>query len=234
MTASAKALLWMALVIIAGLAIFAFLQNQRAEKAETNLPYETGIVIAEKLERTVSLHVSVLSGRVVTTASDPGFWGLLPSSQKRVTPFTVDYYVNFRTVGIQNYRWNEAERTMTVEIPDVVPAKPNLDEITSVSEGPSGPIVTGAAAGRLALQLSIRAQSVANARARNPKNLAEARRHAREAVQQLVGTPLRASGLGSINVVTRFPWERSGLAFERWEESTPLLQVLEEAKRKAE
>ena len=62
--------------------------------------------------------------------------------------------------------------------------------------------------------------------------MVKAQEAAREAVQVLVEGPLRAAGLDGVQVVVRLPGEArpAGLDRERWDESRPLAEVLNEAR----
>ena len=208
-------------ILLAASVIYAKYQSSRAEDAEANLPFEAAKVIDVKFAKTTTLRVATISGKVIVRADDPGFAGLLSSSQTRKLPFSSDYFVELGNVGINNYRWLEAEKTMIIEIPDVIPSKPNIDEANEVASRAKGLIVTRDASSRLQQQLSRRAVGAANAEAKKPENLLKARQSAKIAVQNIISAPLKAAGLGSVNVVTRFPWEASGLVKERWDASTP-------------
>ncbi len=216
----------LALAVIALLAFLAWRGQTRAADAEANLPYETAKVLTATLARSPALRVSTLSGHLAVTAADPGFGGLLQSTQKRVMPYTVDYFVDLARVGRASYRWNGAARTMIVELPDVTVAEPNIDEARAKGSAPSGIFVSRGAADRLHRQISARAGAVASAEAVKPENLARARENARQAVRHLTQAPLRAAGLGAVSVSVRFPFERSGAIGEQWDESTPLDTIL--------
>jgi Protein of unknown function (DUF4230) len=211
------------LAIVAGYAAY---QSTRADEAEANLAFETAKIIDVKFAKTTTLRVATISGKIIARADDAGFAGLIPSSQTRKLPFATDYFVEFGKIGINNYRWSESDRTMVIEIPDVTISKPNIDEASQVASSPTGVFVSRGASTRLQQQLSSRAVSAANAEAKKPENLEKARQSAQAAVQNIVGAPLKAAGLGNVVIVTRFPWERRGLVTERWNESTPLSEIV--------
>ncbi len=214
---------------VAGVALLGFLAwrgQVRAADAEANLPYETAKVLNATLARSAALRVSTLRGELAVTAADPGFAGLLPSTQKRVMPYAVDYFVNFDAVGAAQYRWDAKAKAMLVELPDVTVAAPNIDEARAQGDTASGIFVTRAASDRLHQQMSARAVSVAQAEAVKPENLEKARANARDALARITRAPLAAAGLGSVDVIVRFPFERTGAIARRWDESTPLDMIL--------
>jgi len=216
-------------LLVAGMAVLAYVAwrgERRADDAEANLPYETAKVLDATLAKSASLRVSTLRGRLVVTAADPGFAGMLPSTQKRVMPYAVDYFVDLGRVGRAQYRWDAKGNAMLVELPDVTVAAPNIDEARAQGDAASGIFVSRGAADRLHQQMSARAVSVAKAEAAKPENLAKARDNAREAVTRLTRAPLAAAGLGSVKVAVHFPFERSGAIGERWDGSTPLDAIL--------
>lgn len=214
-------------VILLLIASFGYAKHQsnRADKAEVNLPNEAGKIISMEFAESTSLRVMVVSGELVVTANDTGFAGLIPTSQKRQLPYSVDYHIDLRGVGKEKYRWDASKRTMIVEIPDVSVSRPNIDESKSVGDTPDGVFVSRGASARLQQKVAARATGFAAAEAKKPDNLNKARRSARDKVQKIIRAPLAAAGLGHIVVVTRFPWE-SGEAADRWDESTPLSEIV--------
>lgn len=214
------------LLLIVILGFYATYQSSRADEAEANMAFETAKIIDLKFAKTTTLRVATISGKIIARADDAGFAGLIPTSQTRRLPFSTNYFVELGKVGVNNYRWLESEKTMIVEIPDVTISKPNIDEASQVAKSPTGAFVSRGASTRLQQQLSSRAVSAANAEAKKPENLEKARESAKAAVQNIISAPLKAAGLGDINVVTRFPWEGKGLVKERWDESTPLSEII--------
>ncbi len=221
-----RALIALALAGVAVLGFLAWHGQRRADDAEANLPFETAKVLNATLVPSAALRVSTLRGELVVTAADPGFAGLLPSTQKRVMPYAVEYFIDLGAMGAAHYRWDADGKAMLVELPDVTLAAPNIDETRAQGSAASGIFLTRDALDRLHQQLSARAVSVANAEAAKPENLDKARANAREAVLRLTRAPLAAAGLGSVSVIVRFPFERQGAIGKRWDESSPLDVIL--------
>jgi hypothetical protein len=116
---------------------------------------------------------------------------------------------------------------MTVRLPDVVPARPNVDASGATRIGTTGVFMSRDAAQRLNGQVAARAALRAAESAKKRDNLDRARASAREVLQDLVALPLRAAGLGEVKVVVRYPWEAEGTgAPVPWEESRTVGQVI--------
>jgi hypothetical protein len=141
-------------------------------------------------------------------------------------PYSVDYFVDLRRIDSSAYRWDAARKTMIVQLPDVVPARPNVDAGAAERIGTTGVFMSRDAAQRLNGQIAVRAALRASDAAKKPEHLDRARASAREAMQELVGTPLRAAGLGEVKIVVRYPWEGRGSgALVRWDESRSVEEV---------
>jgi hypothetical protein len=221
-----QVLVWLALAAFGILGLYAWSATNRASEAEANVPSEAGRILSAKFAKSSALQVFKLTGQSVVAASDPGWFGWLPSSQRMRVPFTVDYIVDLSRVGPANYRWDAKARTMLVEIPDVRIAPPNVDESRAEASTASGLWVSRQASGRLRQQLSSTAGTTASTFASKPENMEKARDNARSEIEKLVRGPLAAAGLGNVPVVVKFVFERQGLSAERWDESTPLDAIL--------
>ncbi len=200
--------------------------NARADRAERQLGLDAARTLSETFAKTRDLRVATLSGEVIARGSDPGFASLLPTSMTVRYPYSVDYFVDLRRIDGSAYRWDAATKTMTVQLPDVVPARPNVDAGGGERIGTTGVFMSRDAAQRLNAQVAARAALRAAESAKKPEHLDRARASAREAMQDLVGTPLRAAGLGEVKVIVRYPWEKDGGgAPVRWDESRTIEQV---------
>ncbi|WP_260598208.1 DUF4230 domain-containing protein [Sphingomonas endolithica] len=166
-----------------------------------------------------ALKVGSLSGTVQSTASDVRGFGMLASDKVVKAPFSVDYFVDLARMDASKYRWNQADRVLTIMAPDVTVGAPNVDEsVTSISET-RGLFVTRAAAEALARQVSVGARRTATSEARKPERIAAARENAQRALAKLLGAPLEAAGIGNVRVAIVFPFERAG-PDDRWDIST--------------
>ena len=116
---------------------------------------------------------------------------------------------------------------MTINLPDVVAARPNIDASRAARIDTSGLLMTRDAAQRLNASIAARATLRAVESAAKRAHLDSARASAREAMQALVAAPLRAAGLGDVTVVVRYPWEADGTGtLVRWDESRTPTEVL--------
>jgi hypothetical protein len=198
----------------------------KRETAEINVPFESAKVIDTVFDEAISLKVATLSGQVRASASDAVMFGRLLNTQSRTFPYSVDYFVDLSRFGKKDMRWNKATNTMVVTVPDVVPAKPNIDEVAAPIELPKGLIVPRGSMQRLQRQVSSRATGAVNKTASDPAWIARARESGREAIAKLVKAPLEAAGVGDVNVAVRYATEGNGRSKELWDESTPLDVVL--------
>lgn len=193
-------------LIVAGLAVFAWFQYSARVEAERNLGLDASRVLAEHFSKASALKVATLSGRVVARGDDKGFLGMVPSERRTMTPFTVDYFVDLSRLGPRSYRWDQQSRTLTIDIPDVTIAKPNIDEAQARSEQ-EGLFISRRASLELAREASARATAASRASAQKPEHLDRARENARTAVANLASAPLAAAGLENVRVAVSFPWE---------------------------
>jgi Protein of unknown function (DUF4230) len=215
-----------ALIVLAAAAAI-WWANARADRAERQLGLDAARTLSETFTKARDIRVATLSGEVIARGSDPGFANLLPTSMTVRYPYSVDYFVDLRRIDGSAYRWDAATKTMTVQVPDVMPARPNVDASQATRIGTTGVFMSRDAAQRLNGQVATRAALRATESAKKREHLDRARASAREALQDLVGTPLRAAGLGEVKVVVRYPWEANGGGRAvRWDESRTVEQVL--------
>lgn len=216
------------LAIVVAIAAFAIWRaDVRAERAERQLGLDAARTLSETFAKARDLRVATLSGEVVARRADPGFANLLPTSMTVRYPYSVDYFLDLRRVDASAYRWNSTERTMTIRLPDVMAARPNIDASRATRIDTSGILMTRDASQRLNASIAARASLRAVESAAKRAHLDAARASAREAMQGLVAAPLRAAGLGNVTVVVRFPWEGDGTGVPvRWDESRTPAEVL--------
>ena len=188
-------------------------------------------LIDARLDGMSSLKVATLSGTIQSTAQDVRGFGLLKSDQVVKMPFSVDYFIDSRTIGAHSMEWNAASRTLIVNAPDVMPARPNVDESQRTLVQTNGLFVTRKAGEALSQQISAHAQGRAETVARSPERMAQARELGRAALSKLFSAPLAQIGFADARVIVTFPPERHGDDRERWDESTALNQALSAGKR---
>lgn len=223
------ALLVLALLLIAAAGLYAWRQSVAREEAERQLGLDASRVLSVHFSAAAQIKVGALSGEVVTRGRTESLGGLVRSEQTVKAPYAVDYFVDVSRLGPANYRWDADTRTITVEVPDVVPATPNIDE-ANAQANQSGLWISRGAGLELARQTSRRAAQRAAETAKRPEHLDRARQNARIVIERLASAPLEAAGLGEVRVAVRFPWEgrpgtRDG---EYLDASRPIADVLKE------
>ncbi|HWH22441.1 MAG TPA: DUF4230 domain-containing protein, partial [Allosphingosinicella sp.] len=128
-----KNLIVLLVAVVALLGLFAWSQYNARVEAERTLGLEASRVVAEHFSKAAAVKVGTLSGKTVARAEDEGFLGLVKSEQTTTIPFTVDYFVDVSRLGERSYRWDPETKTLTVDIPDVTVAQPNIDETAAKS-----------------------------------------------------------------------------------------------------
>jgi hypothetical protein len=183
-------------------------------------------IIAEKIAGASDLRVSRLNGTIQSTARDVRGFGWLKSDQVVKMPYSVDYFIDLGRLSARDLEWNAKTRTLIVNAPDVVADKPNVDEARRTLVRTSGPFVTRQAGEELSRMASVHAQARAEASARSPERMAQAREYGRRATAKLMGAPLAAMGFGDARVIVTFPSERTDKNREQWDVTTPINEAL--------
>ncbi len=184
-------------------------------------------IIAEKIGGTSDLRVSRLNGTIQSTAQDVRGFGWLKSDQVVKMPYSVDYFIDLSGLSAGDLEWDEKARTLIVNAPDVKPDTPNVDEARRTLVKTSGLFVTREAGEALSRKASAHAQARAEASARSPERMAQAREYGRTAIAKVMGAPLAAMGFGDARVIVTFPPERKSNNRDQWDVTTPINQVLE-------
>ena len=119
---------------------------------------ENGLAVARvvtgKLYGSSDLRVSRLSGIVQATAATSRLWGWLKSTRVVKAPYEVDYYVQLRSLSPRDFRYDEANHRLLVEVPDVVVGRPNVDEANVTIDQTSGAFVSRDAMAELQRRVS--------------------------------------------------------------------------------
>ena len=228
-TASRRRILALA-VVLAAVGLFGYLAYQRYDERYVVEQEEDGAAVTKlvtaRLSGMSNLKVAELSGTVQSTASDVRGFGWLRSDQVVKMPFSVDYFVDVSRIGAGDVEWVEESRTLIVNAPDVVVARPNTDEGQRSLVRTRGMFVTREAGEELGRRTSLNAQRKAGAEASSPERMAQAREHARRALSNLMSAPLEALGYGDARVIVTFPPERQLRDGERWDQSRRVEEVV--------
>jgi len=227
-----KGVIFLVLAVTVGVAYILWLQYSAKEKAEREIGLDAARMVDATFAKSAELKVGTLKGKVTATASYDG--PVFDAKQTSTIPATVDYFIDLRRLGKNSYRWASGSKTLFVEIPEVRPAEPNLNEAAAVIKQ-EGVIVTRKAGREMSKQISDRAARRAAEEAKKPENLNQAGDNAREVIARITQLPLNEVGLGEVRVVARFPSERNDSATplsEIWDRSRRYEDVLRELREK--
>ncbi|TKD50722.1 DUF4230 domain-containing protein [Sphingomonas baiyangensis] len=200
-----------------------------ADPTQPDGPAVTQIVTA-RLAGLASLKVAELSGTVQSRATDVRGFGMLKSEQLVKMPYSVDYFVDVSRIGPGDVQWSAETRTLVVDAPDVMVARPNVRVGDQTLAQTTGLIVTREASEQLARRVAANAQGAARREAMSPERVAQAREHGREAVGALMATPLAALGYGDARVLVTFPGDPGRRSGERWDVSKSPAQAIKDAR----
>jgi hypothetical protein len=214
------------LMILLAIGWFLFQRQQAAQEARS-VGIEVSRTITASFAGMNALKVGTVSGDVLSSSNTTTFFGTLPVIQRSRAPYSVDYFVDLSKLSVANYRWNATTRTMSIDVPDVTIAAPNIDGAKAAIVQ-QGVYISRGAGLTLQKQGAERATAAATKTAQDPKYIAQARANARVAIAQLATAPLKAAGLGTVRVAVRFPIDPKpdAVAQEDWDRSTPVAEIL--------
>jgi hypothetical protein len=192
---------------VLGLFAAAVWQYRRAEKAEQQLGLDAGRVLDAVFSQARELRVARLTGVALAKSTNDGM--VFHAEQETRAPFSVNYFVDLKRVGQDDYLWDSERRVMTVRIPDVIVEQPSVD-LGTAQVRQRGLWVSRKAGIDLQRQASRHLATTAQARATSDENMAKARAAAVDAVTGFVRQPLAAAGFGDVAVEVRFPWDGRG------------------------
>ncbi len=216
----------MILVVVAALGWLLF-QRHQAEQEARSVGIEVSRTITASFSGMNALKVGTVSGDVLSSSNSTTFFGMMPLIQRSRAPYSVDYFIDLSKLSAADYRWNAAARTMSVDVPDVTIAAPNIDAAKAaiVQQGVYIPRGAGIA---LQKQAAERATAAARKTAEDPKYVAQARGNARAAIARLAAAPLKAAGHGNVRIAVRLPIDPRPAAIgqREWDESTSVAEIL--------
>lgn len=218
---------WKAIVVVAlALAVLAYFFGpwRRAEKVDV-----VGTMIAG-FQKQNSLTVFSAQVATVNTLTRKRAFGLLSSRQTAIIPATVEYRLDQSRMTPDRFRWNGDTQTMTLTLPGLTIAPPNLDG-TRAQYFRDGLPVTGAMRDAMANASMAAARREAVREASSAMLQQLARSAAREAMAQNLLLPLRAAGFGRAKVTVRFADEPGGSDPSYLDASRPIRDVLDERAR---
>ena len=171
----------------------------------------------------VARYVSVVSSR------QERLGGLVSSERTLILPGDVRYELDLAQLGPEDVRWDATSSTLSVTLPEIEVAGPEVDLAAAREYGENG-VLSAITDADQALDRNNRARAVADLRkqAGAPMPMRLAREAGRQAVERSFALPLQAAGFDSAKVVARYPTEGSPIT-EPLDQSRSYNDVLEEA-----
>lgn len=154
------------------------------------------------------LKVSNISGTIDVTSVDRG--PIFSSEQRATLPFSVDYYVDLSQVDLGDTRYNPQSRILTIEVPPVRIAEPNIDLTKGKVGAAEGFWVSRRASADLIRRGLTLTRTQAEKTAAKPENIQRARNEARQRIQALLKLPLEAAGHDDVSIAVRFAGDPTG------------------------
>jgi hypothetical protein len=200
----------------------------RAVQVERNDGLAIARVVDAKLSDTTDLRVTVLAGTIATDIRDVRVGGVLQSRRTAKLPFTADYFVDLSKLERRDFLWNGKDRLLTIVVPDVRVAAPNIDETRAFDVRTTGVFVTRGAMETMARRASNSAQRIARAEAGKPVHIRRARDQGRRAIAGLFERPLRVAGIDA-TVRVRYAGEATRND-DQWDLSRSLEEIFAEGR----
>ncbi len=159
---------------------------------------------------------------VTTTVTRMG----LSARKTLIMPGSVRYEVDLAKLVADNVRWDADTRTLSVEMPPIEIARPEV-QIDRIQSYDDGGILMALTDAERTLDQANRTKGVSELakQAKNPLQMRLARDAARRAVESSFVLPLRAAGLDA-KVDAFFDFERGTKNNDRWDVSRSIKDVL--------
>jgi hypothetical protein len=171
----------------------------------------------------VARYVSVVSSR------QERLGGLVSSERTLILPGDVRYELDLAQLGPEDVSWDAARDTLSVTLPEIEIAGPEVD-LAAAREYGEGGVLSAVTDAAQALDRNNRLRAVADLRkqagAALPMRLA--REAGRQAVERSFALPLQAAGFDNAKVIARYPTEGSPVT-EPLDRSRSYNDVLDEA-----
>ena len=168
----------------------------------------------------------------VVTSEQQRLGGLVSSQRTLILPGDVRYELDLSKLQPSDVRWDSSSHTLTVQLPEVEIAGPDID-LNAIREYGGSGVLSALTNANQQLDQTNRARAVADLRkqatAAVPMRLA--RQAARQAVERSFAMPLLAAGLKDAKVVARFPTDGSQDP-SYIDLSTPYDEAIAEAERR--
>lgn len=177
--------------------------------------------------------LNVFAARYVSVTSSKTSRFGLTAERTLILPGDVRYEVDLARLEPKDVRWDAGSKTLSVRIPDIEVAGPEVD-LAAAREYGAGGILAALTSSETQLDQANRAAAVADLRkqAGAPTPMRLARESARAAIQRSFAMPLRAAGYEDVKVVARFAAEEGTPDPSYIDQSRSYNEVLEEARQK--
>lgn len=178
--------------------------------------------------------LTVFAARYVSVVSshEQRLGGILSYDRTLILPGDVRYELDMAKLQPKDVTWDKGSRTLTVQLPEVDVAGPDVD-INAVKEYGNGGVLSSLTNADEQLDQANRARAVQDLRkqatASVPMQLA--RQSARAAVERSFAMPLLAAGFHDVKVVARFPTDGNSQP-SYIDLSTPYEEAIKEAERR--
>jgi hypothetical protein len=155
----------------------------------------------------------------------------LSAERTLILPGTVRYEIDLAKIDRDDLDWNSSSRTLTVRLPNIEIAGPEVD-LNAAREYGSGGILSAVTDAEQKLDDANRSLAVADLRkqAAGPTTMRLAREAARVAIERSFAMPLQAAGIGDAQVVARFADEGDNPSY--LDRSATYNEAIEEARRR--
>lgn len=157
----------------------------------------------------------------------------LSAERTLILPGNVRYELDLSKLRQEDVRWDKGTNTLSIQLPDVEIAGPDVD-LANAREYGSGGILATFTDAENRLDQANRAAAVSDLRsqARGQVPMDLARQSARQAVERSFAMPLKAAGFEDAKVVARFPGETGAEDPSYLDRSISYNAAIEEARRR--
>lgn len=175
----------------------------------------------------VARYVAVVSSR------QERLGGLVSSERTLVLPGDVRYELDLSKLGPDDVAWDAGSNTLTVTLPEIEIAGPEVD-LKAAREYGEGGVLSAITDAENQLDQLNRARAVADLRtqAQGAVPMRLAREAGRQAVERSFALPLQAAGFSNAKVVARYASDATPVTGETLDRSRAYNEVLEEAARR--
>lgn len=175
----------------------------------------------------VARYVAVVSSR------QERLGGLVSSERTLVLPGDVRYELDLAKLGPKDVAWDAGSNTLTVTLPEIEIAGPEVD-LKAAREYGEGGVLNAITDAENQLDQLNRARAVADLRtqAQGAVPMRLAREAGRQAVERSFALPLQAAGHANVKVVARYASDATPVTGETVDHSRAYNEVLEEAARR--